>query len=127
MYSALHHIKTLMFGVVIYYNGSKFGCWRFSAVPFPLRAGSLDGLWMLSWMLLHHVSRYAKGCSLCATSNPSNRKLGLYTPLLVPSHPWESISMDFVGGSPMSKNNHDYINVVFDCFSKMCIFQPCKK
>ena len=45
MYSALHHIKTLMFGAVIYYNGSKFGCWRFPAVPFPLRAGSLDGLW----------------------------------------------------------------------------------
>jgi hypothetical protein len=73
------------------------------------------------------VSRYVKGCSLCATSNPSNRKLGLYTPLLVPSHPWESISMDFVGGSPMSKKNHDYIYVVVDCFSKMCIFQPCKK
>jgi hypothetical protein len=53
MYSALHHIKTLMFGAVIYYNGSKFGCWRFPAVPFPPRAGSLDGLWMLSWMLLH--------------------------------------------------------------------------
>jgi hypothetical protein len=44
------------------------------------------------------VSRYVRGCSLCATSKPSNQKLGLYTPLLVPSRPWESISMDFVGG-----------------------------
>jgi hypothetical protein len=49
------------------------------------------------------VSRYVRGCSLCATSKPSNRKLGLYTPLPVPSRPWESISMDFVGGLPMSK------------------------
>jgi hypothetical protein len=47
------------------------------------------------------VSRYVRGCSLCAKSNPSNRNLGLYTPLPVPSHPWESISMDFVGGIPV--------------------------
>jgi hypothetical protein len=47
------------------------------------------------------VSRYVRRCSLCATSKPSNRKLGLYTPLPVSSRPWESISMDFVGGLPM--------------------------
>jgi len=73
------------------------------------------------------VSRYVRGCSLCATSKPSNIKLGLYTPLLVPSCPWEIISMDFVGGLPMYKRNHDYIYVVVDCFRKMCIFMPCKK
>jgi len=33
------------------------------------------------------ISRYVKGCVLCATSKPSNRKLGLYTPILVPSQP----------------------------------------
>jgi hypothetical protein len=47
------------------------------------------------------VSRYVRGCSLCATINPSNIKLGLYIPLPVPSRPWESISMDFVGGLPV--------------------------
>jgi hypothetical protein len=73
------------------------------------------------------VSRYVRGCSLCATSKPSNIKLGLYTPLPVPSCPWEIISMDFVGGLPMYKRNHDYIYVVVDSFSKMCIFMPCKK
>jgi hypothetical protein len=73
------------------------------------------------------VSRYVRGCSLCVTSNPRNRKLGLYTPLLVPSHPWEKISMDFVGGLPMSKKNHDYLFVVVDHFNKMCILIPCKK
>jgi hypothetical protein len=73
------------------------------------------------------VSRYVRGCSLCATSKLSNRKLGLYTPLLVPSHPWESISMDFVGGLPMSRRNHDYLYVVVDRFRKMCIFMPYTK
>ena len=73
------------------------------------------------------VSRYVRGCSLCAQSKPSNTKLGLYTRLPVPSRPWESISMDFVGGLPMSERNHDYLYVVVDCFSKMCILMPCKK
>jgi hypothetical protein len=49
------------------------------------------------------VSRYVRGCLLCTTRKPRNRKLGLYTPLPFPSHPWESISMDFVGGLPISK------------------------
>jgi hypothetical protein len=73
------------------------------------------------------VSRYVRGCSLCATSKPSNRKLGLYTPLLIPSLPWEIISMDFVGGLSMSTNYHDYIYVLVDPFNKMCILMPCKK
>jgi hypothetical protein len=73
------------------------------------------------------VSRYVRGCSLCATSKPSNRNLGLYTPLPVPSRPWESISMDFVGGLPMSRRGHDYLYVVVDRFSKMCILMPCTK
>ena len=61
---------------------------------------------------------------MCSTSKPSNRKLGLYTPLQIPSRPWESISMDFVGGFPMSRKGHDYLYVVVDRFSKMCILMP---
>ena len=77
--------------------------------------------------MLESVSRFIKGCSFCAVSKPSNRKLGLYTPLLVPSRPWESISMDFVGGLPLSKRGHDYLYVVVHRFRKMCILMPCKK
>jgi hypothetical protein len=73
------------------------------------------------------VLEYVRGCSLCATSKPSNRKLGLYTPLPVPSRSQERISMDFVGGLPMYTKNHDYFYVVVDRFNKMCIFVPCKK
>jgi hypothetical protein len=73
------------------------------------------------------VSKYVKECVLCATSKPSKRKLGLYTPLLVPSQPWESVSMDFVGGLSMSKTGHDYLYVVVDRFSNMCILIHCRK
>lgn len=39
---------------------------------------------------------------MCAIGKASNRKFGLYTPLPIPSRPWESISVDFLGGLPMS-------------------------
>ena len=56
--------------------------------------------------MIESVPRFIRGCSMCATSKPSNRKLGLYTPLPVPSRPWESVSMDFVGGLPMSSREN---------------------
>ena len=64
---------------------------------------------------------------MCAKSKPNNRKLGLYTPLPIPSHPWGSVSMDFVGGLPKSRKGHDYVYVVVDRFNKMCILIPCSK
>jgi hypothetical protein len=73
------------------------------------------------------VTKYVKRCVMCSTCKPTNRKLGLYSPHPVPSHPWESISMDFVGGLPMSKMGHDYLYVVVYRFNKMCILMPCKK
>ena len=73
------------------------------------------------------VSRYVRGCTMCTKSKPGNRKLGLYTPLPVPSHPLEIVSMDFVGGLPKSRKGHDYLYVFVDRFSKMCILIPCNK
>jgi len=77
--------------------------------------------------MFDNVSRFIRGCYLCATSKPSNRKLGLYTPLLVLSRPWESISMDFVGGLPLSRKGHDYLYAVVDNFNKKCILTPFKR
>jgi hypothetical protein len=57
------------------------------------------------------VTKYVKGFLVCFTCNTTNIKLGIYSPLHVPSHPWESISMDFVGCLPMSKGGHDYLYV----------------
>ena len=80
------------------------------------------------WPKMNEIdSRYVRGCTMCSKSKPSNRKLGLYTPLPIPSHPWESVSMDFVGGLPKSRKGHDYLYVVVDRLSKMCILIPCSK
>jgi hypothetical protein len=73
------------------------------------------------------VTKYVNGCMMCSTCNTTNIKLELYSPLLVPSHPWENISMDFAGGLPMTKGGHDYLHVIVDRFKKMCILMPCKK
>ena len=64
---------------------------------------------------------------MCATSKPNNGKLGWYTPLPIPSHPLESISMDFFWVLPMSRKFHDYLYVVVDHFSKMCVLMQRKK
>jgi hydrogenase maturation factor len=73
------------------------------------------------------VTKYVNGCVMCSTSKLTNRKLGLYSPLPIPSHPCKSISMDFVGDLLMSKGGHDYLYVVVDKYNKMCILIPCKK
>ena len=64
---------------------------------------------------------------MCAKIKPNNSKLVLYTPLPFPSHPWEIVSMDFDGGLVKSRKGHDYLYVVVDRFSKMCILIPCSK
>lgn len=73
------------------------------------------------------VTRFVNGCVLCSISKPSNKKLGLYTPFHILSQPWESVSMDFVGSFTMPRKNHDYLYVIVDHSSKMCILMPCKK
>ncbi|KAJ6990285.1 hypothetical protein NC653_018742 [Populus alba x Populus x berolinensis] len=59
--------------------------------------------------LAEDVARFVSGCVMCSTSKLANRKVGLYTPLPVPTRPWESISMDFLGGLPMTRRGNDYL------------------
>ena len=77
--------------------------------------------------MLEDVTKYVEGCKLYCISKPSNRKRGLYLLFPVPSRPWESISMDFLGGLLTTKRGHDYLFVVVDRFTKMVILIPCKK
>ena len=64
---------------------------------------------------------------VCAIAKLSNQRQGLYTPFLVPSRPWESISMDYLMGYPTTKHQHDTILLVVDIFSNMAILIPYKK
>ena len=58
------------------------------------------------------VARVIKGCILCYTNEPSNKKQGPYNPLMIPTRSWESITMDFDVGPWMTRRGHDYMYVV---------------
>ena len=69
-------------------------------------------------------------CSRCVTCKKTKSRVmphGLYTSLLIPSGPWNDISMDFIMGLPRSKSGCDPIFVVVDRFSKMAHFIACYK
>ena len=63
---------------------------------------------------------------VCQRAKGKTSNIELYTPLPIPSKPWDSISMDFVLGLPKTRQGHDNIYVVVDRFSKMAHFLPCK-
>lgn len=58
------------------------------------------------------VERYCTSCDVCQTSKDSNqRPTGLLHNLPVPTQPWQSISMDFVGPFP-DCDGFDYLWVI---------------
>jgi hypothetical protein len=71
------------------------------------------------------VARYIAHCPKCQVNKASNaKKAGLLQPLPIPEYCWQSVSMDFVTGLPVSAAGHDAIFVIVDRFSKMCHFVP---
>ena len=74
------------------------------------------------------IRAYCETCVTCKPSKPSNQKpYGLLNPLSVPSEPWESIGIDFVGPLPLSSNrdgNFDSITVVICLLTAMVELIP---
>jgi hypothetical protein len=74
------------------------------------------------------VKSFCETCNTCKMSKPSNQKpYGLLNPLTVPSYPWESVGIDFVGPLPESRNRDgqfDSITVVICLLTAMVHLIP---
>ncbi len=80
-------------------------------------------------MLRQDVEAYVKGCNVCLASKAIRHKLyGALQSLLVPTHRWKDLSMDFVTGLPISANwkgdSYDSILVIVDRLTKMVYYVP---
>ena len=78
----------------------------------------LEAVWWSG--ISRDVADYVRSCIPCAAAKHSNQKpAGLLRPIPYPYRSWESISLDFVGPLPMTKNHHNMILTVVDRFTKM--------
>jgi hypothetical protein len=73
--------------------------------------------------MVSDTKAYCETCITCKRSKPNNQKpYGLLNPLTIPSEPWESIGVDFVGPLPLSRNRDgefDSITVVICLLTAM--------
>jgi len=69
------------------------------------------------------IKDYCNSCTICKRSKPRHKPYGLLKQLPIPSHPWNSISMDFIEQLPPSLG-YTAILVIVDWLSKQGIFIP---
>jgi len=91
---------------------------------------TLDYLREQMWWkdMISDTKAFCETCITCKRSKPSNQKpYRLLNPLKVPSFPWESIGIDFVGPLPESRNRDgvfDAITVVICLLTAMVHLIP---
>ncbi|KAL8442273.1 hypothetical protein Emed_007349 [Eimeria media] len=67
-----------------------------------------------------YVRTYVETCPRCRASKAICQKpAGLLQPLSVPSRRWSSVSLDFIGGLPLSGDGYDTILTVVDSLSDL--------
>ena len=77
--------------------------------------------------MTREVEDYCRSCVTCAIHKSTNQRPGgVLRQLPIPSEPWESIGIDFVGPLPPSVNGNDCILVIVDRFTKMVLLAACK-
>jgi Integrase zinc binding domain len=80
--------------------------------------------------MVSDTKSYCETCTTCKRSKPTNQKpYGLLNPLNIPSEPWESIGVDFVGPLPLSNNRDsefDSITVIICLLTAMVEIIPSK-
>jgi hypothetical protein len=58
----------------------------------------------------HDVEHFVRICVKCQnTKSIYKKKYGLYKPLLIPSEPWENVSMDFM--TPIAQVEWDWCHI----------------
>jgi hypothetical protein len=77
------------------------------------------------------VEEFCRSCSVCQSTKPTNHAAyGLLETLQVPTYPWETIRIDFVGPLPESKTllgTFDMIMVIIDHLTSMVHLVPMKQ
>jgi len=76
-----------------------------------------------------HVRKYVSGCEVChRIKAPQHARHRINMPLVIPSRPWEGVTMDFITALPESAASGDTgILVIVDRLTKMAIYLPCRK
>ncbi|KAJ2917715.1 hypothetical protein MD484_g2704, partial [Candolleomyces efflorescens] len=81
--------------------------------------------------LVTDVEKFCKTCVVCMQHKSSNqRPYGLLNPLNLPTQPWESIGIDFVGPLPTSENRDgkfDMLTVIIDRLTGMVRLVPSRE
>jgi hypothetical protein len=80
---------------------------------------------LFAWIgLKSAVQQFVAECPTCQQAKLDRARYpGLLQPLPIPSMAWQSISMDFIDGLPMSKGKNGIL-VIVDRFSKYAHFIP---